>query len=103
MGCKVGGTESDFISWTSMNRWAGPLLACALAWGNAHANAQAGATPPITGHNEAAQPAAPSGQQRSSPPPPPADDVWRPLEQGAAGDAPPREVFCPGDLRESRF
>jgi hypothetical protein len=103
MGCKVGGTESDFISWTSMNRWAGPLLACALAWGNAHANAQAGATPPIAEHNETAQPAAPSGQQSSSAQPPTADDVCRTLEQAAAENALPVEFFARVIWQESRF
>src|ERR1700737_1232010 len=103
MGCKVGVTESDFISWTSMNRWAGPLLVCALAWGNAHANAQAGATPPIADHNDTGQPVAPSGQRSSSAQAPTVDDVCRTLEQSAAENALPVEFFARVIWQESRF
>ena len=102
-GCKVGGTKSDFISWTFMTRLAGALLACALAWGNADANAQAGAAPPIAEHNEIPQPAAPSGQQTSSAQPPTADDVCRTLEQVAAENALPVEFFARVIWQESRF
>ena len=43
---KVVGTEFHFQRCIGMTRLAGPLLACALALGGGHANAQAGATPP---------------------------------------------------------
>jgi hypothetical protein len=86
-----------------MTRLAAPLLACALAWGNAHANAQAGATPPTPGTINNAKPAAPSGQQTSSAQPPTTDDVCRTLEQAAAENALPVEFFARVIWQESRF
>ena len=88
---------------TSMTRLAGPLLTCALAWGNAYANAQAGATPPTPEYRETAQPAAASGQQPLSAQPPTADDVCRTLEQAAAENALPVEFFARVIWQESRF
>ena len=78
MCCKVGSTEFDLKLWISMTRWAGPLLACALGLGNAHANAQAGATPPTPDHKESGQPAAPSGQQALSAQPRPSERPGQP-------------------------
>jgi hypothetical protein len=100
--CKVGGTELNFIGWTSMTRLVGPLVACALVWGNTLAYAQAGATPPVAEHQESAQPTAPSGQQVSSAPPT-ADDVCHTLEQAAAENALPVEFFARVIWQESRF
>jgi Transglycosylase SLT domain len=77
------------------------LVACVLAWGNAHANAQAGATPPIAEHNETAQAAAPSVSSPAQPPT--ADDVCRTLEQAAAENALPVEFFARVIWQESRF
>lgn len=74
-------------------RLAGTLLTGVLALGNAHANAQAGATPP-TVRNEIAKPAAP---------PPTADDVCRTLERAAAENALPLEFFARVIWQESRF
>ncbi|MFY9836500.1 MAG: transglycosylase SLT domain-containing protein [Xanthobacteraceae bacterium] len=71
---------------------ASTLLTCVLL-GNAHANAQAGATPPTT-RNEIAKPAAP---------PPTADDVCRALEEAAAENALPVEFFARVIWQESRF
>ena len=83
-----------------MKRLAGPLLACAIAWGNAHANAQAGATPPATPDplNPPSQAPLPSAAQ-----PPTADDVCRTLEQSAAENALPVEFFARVIWQESRF
>jgi hypothetical protein len=103
MYSEVSGTEFDFRCWTSMARLAGPLLACALALGNAQANAQADATPPIGEHKESTQPAAPSGQQTSSAQLPTADDVCSTLEQAAAENALPVEFFARVIWQESRF
>jgi hypothetical protein len=75
-----------------MKRLAGPLLAYAIAWGNAHAVAQAGATPP----------AIPHAVQRAAQPPT-ADDVCRALEQAAAENALPVEFFARVIWQESRF
>jgi hypothetical protein len=86
-----------------MPRWTGPLLACALALGNAHANAQTGATPPTPDHKESGQPAARSGQQALSAQPPTADDVCRTLEQAAAENDLPVEFFARVIWQESRF
>ena len=97
------GTEFDVISKTGMTRLAAPLVACALALGSAHANAQAGATPPTPQHIEGAQPAAPGGQQTSSAQPPTADDICRALEQAAAENALPVEFFARVIWQESRF
>jgi Transglycosylase SLT domain len=71
-------------------RLAGALLSCVLL-GNAHASAQAGATPP---RNEIAKPA---------PPLPAADDVCRTLEEAAAENALPVEFFARVIWQESRF
>ena len=103
VGSETGDTRSDFIRWTGMTRLAAPLLACALAWGNAHANAQAGATPPTPEHPENAQPTVPSGQQTSSTQPPTADEVCRTLEQAAAENTLPVEFFARVIWQESRF
>jgi Transglycosylase SLT domain len=103
MCCEVGGTELSFIRWTGMNRLAGSLVSCALVCGNAHAYAQAGATPPRAEHQESAQPAAPSGQQVSPAQPPTVDDVCRTLEQSAAENGLPVEFFARVIWQESRF
>jgi hypothetical protein len=81
------------LSPAGMNRFAGTLLTCVLALGNAHGNAQAGATPPMA-RNEIAQPAAQ---------PPAAGDVCRTLEQAAAENALPVEFFARVIWQESRF
>ena len=75
-----------------MTRLTGALLAGVLALGNAHANAQAGAAPP-TASSEIAQPA----------PPPTADDVCRTLEEVAAENALPVEVFRTPNLAREPF
>jgi hypothetical protein len=89
-GCDVRGVRRVRAG---QRRWAGTLLICVLALGNAHANAQGGATPPTT-PNEIAQPAAQ---------PPTADDVCRTLEQAAAENALPLEFFARVIWQESRF
>ena len=66
---------------------------CVLALGNAHANAQVGATPP-TARNEIAQLAVQ---------PPTGDDVCRTLEQAAAENALPTEFLARVIWQESRF
>jgi len=86
-----------------MTRLVGPLLACALALGSAHANAQAGATPPTAGHQEAAESATPSEPQRSTANPPTAGDVCRTLEEAAAENGLPVEFFARVIWQESRF
>ena len=86
-----------------MTLLAAPLLACALTWGNAHANAQAGTTPPTPEHPDNAQPTVPGGQQTSSAQPPTADDVCRTLEQAAAENTLPVEFFARVIWQESRF
>ena len=86
-------TQLSLMLWTGMTRLAGTLLTSVLALGNAHANAQAGATPP-TEPNEIAQPAAQ---------PPTADDVCRTLEQAAADNALPVGFFARVIWQESRF
>jgi len=86
-----------------MTRLAAQLLACALAWGNVRANAQAGATPPAAEQRDIAQPAAPSGQETSFVQLPTADDVCRTLEQAAAENALPVEFFARVIWQESRF
>ena len=75
---------ADPMRWTGMTRLPGALLTGVLALGNAHANAQGGATPP-TARNEITQPAAR---------PPTADDVCRTLEQAAAENSLPLEFFA---------
>jgi hypothetical protein len=70
-----------------MTRLAGPLLACALAFWSAPANAQAGATPP--------PPVAQS--------PPTPDDICRAVEQNAAENQLPVEFFARVIWQESRF
>jgi hypothetical protein len=87
------GTGFRFMRWTGMTRLASTVLTGMLALGNAHANAQAGATPP-TARNEIAQPAAQ---------PPTADDICRTLEQAAAENALPVEFFVRVIWQESRF
>ena len=86
-----------------MIRLAAPLFVCALAFVNAHANAQAGAAPLTPEHLENAQPTVPSGQQTSSAQPPTADEVCRTLEQAAAENALPVEFFARVIWQESRF
>ncbi len=75
-----------------MIRLAGLLLACALALGSGHANAQAGATPPTADHKEIAETR-----------PPTADDVCRTLEEAAAENSLPVELFARVIWQESRF
>jgi hypothetical protein len=75
-----------------MTRLAALLVACALALGCAHANAQAGATPPIA--EPTAQSAALGAPQPPSAQPPTADEVCRTLEQAAAENALPVELFA---------
>ena len=86
-----------------MTRSAGPLLACALAFVSAHANAQAGATPPAAAHQEADQPAVPIEPQPPAANPPTADDICRTLEQTAAENYLPVEFFARVIWQESRF
>jgi Transglycosylase SLT domain len=74
-----------------MTRLAGPLLVCALALGGGHANAQAGAAPPIEPKETAAR------HQ------PTADDVCQTLEEAAAENALPVEFFARVIWQESRF
>jgi soluble lytic murein transglycosylase-like protein len=74
-----------------MTRLAGPLLACALALGSGHVNAQAGATPPTEVKEIAAT------HQ------PTADDVCRTLEEAAAENTLPVEFFARVIWQESRF
>ncbi len=69
-----------------MTRLAGLLLICALTLWSAHADAQAGATPPGEGDQ-----------------PPTAGDVCRTLEQAAAENALPVEFFARVIWQESRF
>jgi hypothetical protein len=75
-----------------MSRYAGLLLACALALGNGHASAQAGATPPT------AEPKAATATH-----PPTAEEVCRTLEEAAAENALPVEFFARVIWQESRF
>jgi hypothetical protein len=75
-----------------MTRFAGAALACALVLGSGHANAQAGATPPTTDHQDVAD--------RH---PPTADDVCRMLEEAAAGNSLPVEFLARVIWQESRF
>jgi hypothetical protein len=84
-----------------MLRIAGPLLACMFALANAPANAQAGATPPTPGNEESAHAATPS--EETSARPPALDDICRALEQSAAENALPVEVFARVIWQESRF
>ena len=74
-----------------MTRLAGLLLACALALGGGHANAQAGSAPPIKPKETAAR------HQ------PTADDVCQTLEEAAAENALPVEFFTRVIWQESRF
>jgi hypothetical protein len=88
---KVVGSEFHFQRCIGMTRLAGPLLVCALALGDGHANAQAGATPP-TEIKEIAATHQPT-----------ADDVCRTLEDAAAENALPVEFFARVIRQESRF
>jgi Transglycosylase SLT domain len=87
----------------SMTRLAAMLLAWALALGCAHANAQAGATPPTPELSEAPQSAEPDASQISLAHPPTTDDICRALEQAAAENALPVEFFARVIWQESRF
>src|SRR5436853_5287570 len=75
-----------------MTRFAGPLLACALALGSGHAMAQEGATPPAAG------PIATAATH-----PPTADEVCGTLEKAAAENGLPVEFFARVIWQESRF
>jgi hypothetical protein len=85
---------------TGMIRLAGPLIVCVLALATAQANAQSGATPPISAHQETAQPTEPRSPTAN---PPTADDVCRTLEQAAAENGLPVEFFARVIWQESRF
>ena len=87
----------------SMTRLAAMLLAWALALGCAHANAQAGATPPTPEHSEGPQSTEPDASQTSLTHPPTADDICRALEQAAAENALPVEFSARVIWQESRF
>ena len=87
----------------SMTRLAAMLLAWALALGCAHANAQAGATPPTLELSEAPQSAEPDASQTSLAHPPTTDDICRALELAAAENALPVEFFARVIWQESRF
>ena len=80
---------------------AGPLLAFALALANAPANAQAGATSATPDDRENAPPASevrePSAQSAT------VDDICRALEQSAAENGLPVELFARVIWQESRF
>ena len=78
----------------SMTRLAAMLLAWALAFGCAQANAQAGATPPTPERSGGPQSAEPDASQTSLAHPPTADDICRALEQAAAENALPVEFFA---------
>ena len=82
-----------------MTRLAAPLVACALALASAHANAQAGATPPTLEADETTSdaPQTPLAQ------PPTTNDVCHTLEQAAAENAVPVEFFARVIWQESRF
>ena len=82
-----------------MTRLAAPLVAWALALANAHANAQAGATPPTLEPDETTSDAPQTSLAR----PPTADDVCHTLEQAAAENAVPVEFFARVIWQESRF
>jgi soluble lytic murein transglycosylase-like protein len=99
----VGSIEVVFIRYADIIRFAGPLLVCALALINAHANAQAGATPPVMAHQGAAQSGAPSGSKALAAEPLTTDEVCRTLEQAAAQNALPVEFFARVIWQESRF
>jgi hypothetical protein len=68
-----------------------PML---LAWALAHANAQAGATPPTPELSEARQSAEPDASQTSLAHPPTTDEICRALELAAAENALPVEFFA---------
>jgi Transglycosylase SLT domain len=99
----LGSIEVVFIRYADIIRFAGPLLVCALALINAHANAQAGATPPVVAHQGAAQSGAPSGSKALAAEPLTTDEVCRTLEQAAAQNALPVEFFARVIWQESRF
>ena len=82
-----------------MTRLAAPLVAWALALASAHANAQAGATPPTLEPDETTSDAPQTPLAR----PPTADDVCHTLEQAAAENAVPVEFFARVIWQESRF
>jgi hypothetical protein len=77
-----------------------PML---LAWALAHANAQAGATPPTPELSEARQSAEPDASQTSLAHPPTTDEICRALELAAAENALPVEFFARVIWQESRF
>ena len=80
-----------------MPRIAGPLFGLVLAFANAPANAQAGATPATPRPFSASELHEPSAQ------PPTAEDICHALEQGAAENALPVEFFARVIWQESRF
>jgi hypothetical protein len=99
----LGSIEVVLIRYNDVIRLAGPLLGCAIAFVNAHANAQAGATPPAPGQQEAAQPAASGRPQDSTTEPLTTDDICRTLERAAAENALPVGFFARVIWQESRF
>lgn len=99
----LGSVEVVLIRYKEVIRLAGPLLGCAIAFVNAHANAQAGATPPAPGQQEAPQPAASGRPQGSTTETLTTVDICRTLEQSAAENALPVEFFARVIWQESRF
>jgi Transglycosylase SLT domain len=86
-----------------MPRLAGPLIVCALAFANAHAYAQAGATPAPPDSGGSTQTPAASAPNAAAAQAPTADDICRTLEQAAAENALPVEFFARVIWQESRF
>ena len=97
----LGSIEILFIRYKDVIRLAGPLLGFAIAFVDAPANAQAGASPP--GLQETAQPAASDRPQDSTTEPLRTDDICRTLERAAAENALPVEFFARVIWQESGF
>jgi hypothetical protein len=84
-----------------MLRLIGPFIICSLALANAPAIAQAGATPPPAGGEEAAQRT--EGQGRPASGPIAASELCPALEQAAAENGLPFDFFVRVIWQESRF
>ena len=84
-----------------MHRLARSFFVCALAFPNTQANAQAGAIPPSTGQQQAAQPAEAEEQRASKPIA--TGDVCSTLERVAAENQLPVDFFVRVIWQESRF
>jgi transglycosylase-like protein with SLT domain len=86
-----------------MPRLAGSLIVCALAFANAPAHAQAGATPAPPDSGGSRQTPGGSAPNAAAAQPPTTDDICRTLEQAAAQNALPVEFFARVIWQESRF